>query len=358
MSGADWNVLNTVNIILGPSPPSRVSFTIPLLLVDKLTNTLGGTRVVTFTSASDVSTALAATTISATTAAWLNAGFSQIPAPSKIKVAFHDTAAVETLAAALAAIEALDTDWYGTAIYSRLAADIVTWAALIEARKKIFVAQSADSSWLDSGVPAGLSAIAAYERTAVIYHDLATAAADLCWLVSRLVWDPDFQSAGWEGQVRGVAALTTALTNAQRDFVSGNDCNVGLPFSSAGVYVSPGVNQNGRALYEIVSGDWLAARLSEDFAFAKLTHTSRGEKWIVDGTGQVEGLGIINGRLQQGEDVKHFPRGQTRATAEAITTADILARRLRFKAEAQIAGDARVFVINAYLQPDPLQQVV
>lgn len=351
---ADWSNLITVAIFFGPSPPPRLSFTIPLLLVDKATNTLGGVRVVSYTSASEVAAALVATQISATTAAWLTDAFSQIPTPAKVKVAFHDTAAVETLTAALAAIEALDTDWYGTAIYSRVNADIVTWAALIEARKKIFVAQSGDSSWLDSGVPAGLSAIAGYDRTAVIYHATATEAADLTWLVSRLVHDPDKRSAGWEGQVRGVAS-TAALTTAQRDFIVGNDANVGLPFSSADVYVSPGVMQSGRAIYELVTADWFSARVAEDFAFAKLAHTNRGEKWIVDPTGQVEGLGILNGRLQQGEDVGHFPKGQTRATAETITDQDIQDQKLRFKAEAQIAADARLFDIDVFLQSDPLQ---
>lgn len=350
----DWSNLNTINIIFAPSPPSRLSFTTPLLVVDKATNTLGA-RVVSFASAATAAAALTGGTISATTAAWLTAAFSQIPTPRSIKVAFHDTAATETLSACLAAIEALDTNWYGTAIYSRVAADIAAWGVLIEARKKIFVAQSGDASWLDAGIPAGLSAIAAYERTAVVYHDAATAAADLCWLVSRLVWDPDEKSAGWEGQVRGVAALTTGITLAQRDFIEANDANVGLPFSSADVYVSPGTVMSGRAIYEIVSGDWLAARLSEDFANAKLTLTSRGEKWIVDATGQVRGLGIIAGRLSQGERVSHFPVGQTRATAEDITDQDELDRKLRFKAEAQIAGDARLFDVNVYLQPSPLQ---
>lgn len=355
MAGADWSSLNQINIIFSPSPPARLSFTIPLLLVDKATNTLGGSRIVTFGSAIEVAAALVAATISSTTAAWLTAAFSQVPTPARIKVANHDTAGSETLAAALAAIEALDTNWYGTAIYSRANADIAAWALLIEARKKLFIAQSGDSSWLDSGVPAGLSAIAAYERTGVIVHDTATTAADLNWLASRLVFDPDVQSAGWEGQVRGVAALGTGLTTAQRDFVVGNDANVGLPFSSATVYVSPGIVQSGRAIYEIVTADWLAARLSEDFAYAKLAHTAKGEKWIVDGTGQVEGLGLINARLQQGERIGHFVQGQTRATAEPITTQDILDGKLRFKIEAQIARDARQFVVNAYLQPDALK---
>lgn len=354
MSGADWSSLITVNVLFSTLPPSRQGFSTPLMLVDKATNTLGA-RVVSLTSAADVAAALLAGTISATTAGWLNAAFSQIPTPSKIKLAFHDTAATETLATALAAIEALDTDWYGTAIYSRVSADIVTWATLIEARKKIYVAQSADTSWLDAGVPAGLSAITAFERTAVIFHDTATVAADLAWLAARLVFDPDNQSAPWEGQLRGIASYATALTTAQRDFAAGNDCNVGLPFSSATFYVSPGINQNSRSIYEIETADWLAARISEDVALLRLQHTDRGEKILVDATGQTKVLALLSGRLQQGEGAGHFPKGQTRATAVAISSGDIAAKRLQFKIEAQIGADARVFLFNVYLQASALQ---
>jgi hypothetical protein len=358
MAGADWNSTITVDVVFGPSPPSRLSFTTPLIVVDQATNTLGGDRVVEVTSPSDVSAALLAGTISAATAAALTAGFAQQPTPASIKVARHDTAGSETIAALMAAIEAVDTDWYGSAIYSRVAADVLAWAALIEARKKIFVTQSGDADWLTSGVPAGLSALAAYERTAVIYHDTNTVPADFCWLVSRLVFDPDVRSAPWDGEVRSVAALATPITAAQRNFAEGNDANIGLPFSSADFFVSPGVNQAGRPLYEIVSADWLAARVAEDAAYLKLSHTARGEKIIVDASGQAKMLAILAGRLQEGEDKGHFAKGQTRATAYPITSADLTAQRLRFKGEAQIGVDARIFAFDVYLQTDPLQTVV
>ena len=351
---ADWSNTVVVNVIFSTLPPTRQGFGTTLFLVDKATNTLGA-RVVTFTSSADVAAALLAGTISAVVAAQLNAAFSQIPTPQRIKVAFHDTGAAETLAAALAAIEALDQDWYGTAIYSRVAADIVTWAGLIEVRKRFFVAQSADTSWLDAGVPAGFSTIVTNERTAVIFHDTAAQAADLAWLASRLVFDPDARSAPWEGQVRGITSYATALTAAQRDFVAANHANAGLPFSSATFYVSPGVNLNNRSIYEIVTADWLAARISEDIALLKLQHTDRGEKILVDPTGQAKVQAILVSRLQQGEDGGHFPKGQTRSTMPAITSGDIAAKRIQAKIEAQIGADARNFLFNVYLQATALQ---
>lgn len=352
----DHNSTITVNVTLAPSPPDRQGFSTVLLLVDEQPgNGLNGDRVVTYTDVDGATTDEAAGYITAATLQAVTDFFAQIPKPASIKVGRVDTVGAETYADGLSAVRAVDDDFYGIAIDKRSATEILSVSGAVETLEKLFVCQSADSDWLTTGFPAALSALEGRERTALIYHDTATEWADLCWLGSRLVYDPDNQSAGWSGQVREVADLATALTATQKAFLDGNDGNVGLAFSSADFYVSPGVNCNGRPIYEIVSADWFRARIREDFALEKLTLDSRGEKWVVDATGQGRGLAILNARLIQGEEVQHFVRGQTRATAEDITTADETARRLRFTAEAQIAGDAITFVINAYLQQTALQ---
>jgi hypothetical protein len=354
---ADWGSTITVNIFLSPSPPSRAGFGVMLYLVDEDDgNDLGGERFVSYADITEATAGEAAGDISAATLAAVTALFSQIPRPSGVKVARVDTGAAETYVQALAAVEALTDDWYGVAIYDRTDAIISAMAAAVETRDKLFFGQTDSADLLTSGLPAGLSTLADLERTALVYHDEDDEPADLAWAASRLVFDPDERSAGWEGQVRGVAALTTGLTSAQRGFVETNGANAGLPFSSANVYMSPGQNMAGRGIYEILSADWFKARVSEDVAFLKLSYTARGEKLQVSATGQAAILGILNGRLQQGMDAGHFLRGQTRATAETITADDLQARRLRFKVEAQIAQDARLFVFNVFLQNDPLQE--
>lgn len=359
MAGANWLSTIAITIVLGTSPPSRQGFGTALFLVDQdAGNSLNGARTMSFASYTEAQAANTAGYISASTLEAVRVAFSQQPAPAKVKVGYHDTGAAETIAAALAAIRTFDDDWYGLAIYSRSDADIVAAANAIEAitdSPKVFVYQSDDASFLDAGMPAGLTTLTGKERSFGIYHSSDAAYNDLAHLVARLVWDPDSKSAPWEGQVREVAAVS-ALTSSQRDAIATNKANVALLFSSAAAYVSPGQNMNGRAFYEIVSGDWLKARIREDIAYEKLKHTDRGEKIIVDGTGQAKILAILNTRLQQGEDVGHFVRGQTRATGETITVADGLARRLRFKVEAQVAADARLFDITIYLQQTPLAE--
>lgn len=355
---ADHSNTISVTIVLAPSPPSRAGFGTVLLIVDEAEGTgndLNGERVVSYANITEAQAAATAGYISAATLARLTVAFSQRPVPSAVKVGRIDTGGGETYSTGFTAIKAADPDFYGIVLDSRTDANILLVSADVETDdNRILVAQSDDADWLTSGLPAGLSALDARERTAVVFHDEDTEYADIAWAVSRLVWDPDVQSAQWEGQIRGVAALTSGLTAAQRDFVVANNANVGLPFSSAAVYVSPGNNCNGRGLYEIVTSDWFRARVSEDTADLKLGYTARGEKLTVNALGQTAILGILNGRLQQGIDAQHFNPGQVRATALDISAADIAARRLRFTVEAQIAQDARLFDFTVYMQQDPV----
>jgi hypothetical protein len=358
MAAANWLSTITIAVILSASPPSRRGFGTALFLVDRATNTLNGARTMSFASYTEAQAANTAAYISAATLEALRVAFSQQPAPAVVKVGYHDTAAPETIPTALAAIRTFDDDWYGLAIYSRADADIVSAANTIEAitdSPKVFVGQSDDASLLDAGMPAGLTTLTGKERTALLYHPSDAQYADLAWLASRLVFDPDSKSAPWEGELKEVSG-NAALTSSQAAAIGTNKVNATGTLSSAISYVSPGQNMNGRAFYEIVSGDWLKTRIAEDIAELKLQHTSRGEKIIIDSTGQAKVLGILATRLQQGEDVGHFDRGQTRATGFPITTADVTARRLRFKIEAKVAADARLFDITIYLQQTPLAE--
>lgn len=354
MAGATHENTITSTLFLSPLPPARAGFGTVMLVVDKATNTLNGARTMTFNAVTEADSAEAAGYISATTLAFLTAAFTQSPAPATVKVGNQDTGATETLTAAITAIRAADDDWYCLCIYSRADALILLASAAIETTKKIFVAQSDDATWLTSGLPSGLTALAELERTAVVYHDDDTEPADIAWACSRMVFDPDFKSAGWEGQIRGVSALTTALTTAQRDLLIANNANVALPFSTADQYMSPGNNCNGRGIYEIISADWYEARCREDIAALKLARTAIGEKTPVTPLGQALISGVLENYAQQGESIGHFVKGQTRVTAFDITTADTAAERLRFKVEAQIAKDARLFDFTVYLSADAL----
>jgi hypothetical protein len=360
---ATWLSLINIDVFLSASPPSRASFGIPLYLVDQADgNSLNGARVVSFDGISDAVLANANGYISSATLTALTAAFSQIPSPNRIKVARRDTAANETIAATLLAIRAVDDDWYGIAQDSRDSTDIVALSTAIESlaggsdgARKLYIAQSSDASLLDASLPAGLAALANRERTAGIYHNSDTVPADLAWLASRLVFDPDTQSAGWQGRVRGITPYN-AMTSAQRDLATGNKFNVGLSLSVAPFFVAPGQNMAGRGIHEIISADWYYARTQEDLAFLLVSHADRGEKLTVDPTGQVKVAAVLNTWLLIGsdEDSKHFGQNQTRVVIIPLTSADIQADRMRFKVEAQVLGELRSVNVSVYMTKEPL----
>lgn len=346
---------NTIvtNIFMAASPPTRAGFGL-LHIVDQDTNSLNGSRLTSYSSATEVSAARTAGYISATTEAFLLAAFSQSPPMAKIYVGYRDVSLAETWSTALAAIEAVnDKDWWGITSYSRVDADIVSLAGLAEARKKFYFFQSDDASILDAGLPAGISALAANERTAGFYHSADAQPGELAWAASRLIFNPDTISAAWTGPVAGVNAISS-VTSSQRDGAIANNVNIPLPFSSAPFYVSPGVNMKGRPIGQILTGDWFAARVAEDTAYLKLSADMRGQKILTDVTGQTMVRGVLDKWLTIGKDAKHWPEGQYRSVPLPITDADVLAERLRFNVEAQVAGSARNFEFNIFLQTTPL----
>lgn len=348
----------TINITLDPAPTQEAGFGTVLLIVPLATNSLDGDRVRTYTSVDGADADLAAAYISASTYDAIVAALSQSPAPAEFKVGYVDLLAgtPETYATALAACKLSDPDFYGVCIAARTAAEILAVANVVEADDKVFVFQSADSSWLDASVPAALSAIDGYENTAGIYHDDATEWADVAWLTSWLVFDPDTISAPADRGVAAVAAYTTAPTDTQKGHLDDNHMNHGLPYGGATFFVDAGVNMAGRPLYEILTAHWFQARLESAVAAEKVAHSARGEKITLDIVGQTKILSLLQKQLAIGVSAGHFIAEQTDAWAEDLTSADLDAQRMRLGAEAQIAVSARKFVFNVNFGRDPISE--
>jgi hypothetical protein len=347
----------TVNVFLDPSPAPEAGFGIVLLLVPKATNSLNSERVATYTSYDDAVTDNTAGHISAGSLAAVEAAFAQRPKPSSFKLGNVDLVGGETYATGLAAVIAVDDDFYGVCLSPRTDAEIVLVSAYVEAssKKMLCAFQSDDASWLTAGIPAGLSAIEDNEQTIANYHDDDTAWMDVATLVNRLRFDPDDQSAPWHGYAaRGVADYAAVPSAAERLLVIANNCNLGLPYGGQDFVIDPGVNMTGRAIDEILSADWFSTRLQERTAALVVEHGERGEKIVIDKTGQKKVLAVIEGLLAAGVSAGHFVVGQTEAIAETITSADRDARTMRFTVRAQLAVSARLFTFNCYFSRDPI----
>lgn len=346
----------SISITLSSLPAARQGFGNVLLLVDQATNTLNGVRMATYRTVTEATAAQTAGYISAATLSIITVMLAQRgggQSPARVKVGRVNTAGSESWAAAYLACIAHDSDFYGVVLGVHTDTEILAVAAQVETTGEHIVGvQSADADWLTSGLPEDLEALAAYERTVIYYHDTATAYLAAGHMISRLMFDPDVQSAGWQGQVRGVAALATALTDAQKANARENFANLGLPFGTATMFVDPGWSATGRPVYEVVSADWLRARVREDLAALVIAHADRGEKIVLDASGQAKILAVIQARLEQGERVGHFIAGQTSVVAESISAADITNQRLRFTGRGQRATDARLIDFDFEISTD------
>ena len=347
-----------INVVLAPSPVQAAGFGNVVLLVDQDDgNSLNGARIVTYTGTSAAIADNTAGFISAATLAAVTVAFIQ-PKTEKFKVARVDTVGAETLTTAFAATLLVDSDVFGVAAYSRVAADIVAFATSIEAFDFfIYGAQSADADWKTTGYPAALSTLQNKEQTGTVYHDTDAEWMDVAWLVNRLaVADPDRQSAPWHGEVKGVAQYAVAPTQGEKDFLDGNQANNGLqlPSGRGNFFIDPGRNHADRPMEQIVTKAWLAARIRERFADLVLATTAAGTKIVLDQTGQALGLNLILAQLMIGEETQHFVPGQTSAVALDITIPDISAQRLQFTAKGQFAVSGRKFTVTINLSSTPI----
>ena len=158
---ADHSPNVTINVTLAATPVQEAGFGIVLLLVPLASNSLNGVRVVEYTSVDAAQTARTAGYISAATLLAVTAIFAQRPKPASVKVGYVDLVSLETYATGLTACIAYDSNFYGVCCTPRTDAEIVLVSNAVEAASKrmFFYFQSDDSSWLNSGVPSGLSTI-------------------------------------------------------------------------------------------------------------------------------------------------------------------------------------------------------
>jgi len=343
----------TVTVNLDPAPATQQGFSNILLLVDEASNPLAS-RVTTFTSYPEAVTAQAAGAISSGTLSLLQTMFSQAPRLARVKVGKVDTAGGETWAQGYAACIAADADVYGVCMATRTAADVVAVSNAIEAEdlRRLF-AQSSDADWLTAGVPAAYSAIVDNERTALFFHDTGGEFLAEGYAAAYLVWDPDAQSATSALQVRGIAAPSTAITQAQAALAVANHINVPGSLGVVSTFIEDGEAVTGRRLYELTSADWLRVRAQEDLANLRVERSAFGLKLPASLEGAELVLARMRRRGQQGVAVGHFDAFEARLT-DTVTDADRAADRLRVTAVAQIRGDAINFDINLNLSRDPI----
>lgn len=165
----------------------------------------------------------------------------------------------------LAAILVADSDWYGLALDSNGAAEIVAAAAWAETAKKLFFAQTSDPGHLSTG-----------SVTVVGYtiKNLGYLYTDLVWR-GKIATDDSWAAAAWIGhefpKSPGTSTFahktlagqyTDSLTDSQRQAIEGYNANHYTLMADAGITWSG----------KVASGEWIDVVRSLDYARVELQY--------------------------------------------------------------------------------------
>jgi hypothetical protein len=178
------------------------------------------------------------------------------------------------IAADIAAVQAVNDDWYSIHLTTLSKAVIKAAAAYIETQIKLMVTSSADDAIYDSGSSTDVAAelqTAGYARTALLYHPKAL---------------EQFPGAGWAGvglpkdpgsitwKFKTIAGVDyTVLTADEESAIKNKDCNSYVRISGISM-TQEGVTSSGEFI-DIVRGlDFMRARLQE-YIFARLANLDK-----------------------------------------------------------------------------------
>ncbi len=177
---------------------------------------------------------------------------------------FRDSTADPGIATDLAAIINVDDDWYCLVLDSNSEAEINAAAADIETRRKIFVANSADSLIKDSVTTTDVASDLEgndYARTALLFSEeegnLSYAGA--AWAGKMLPTDPG--KATWA--FKSLAGITADdLTSSETSAIDGKTANHYTTIGGVNI-TRKGYSASGEFIDVTIFVDWLTARIEE-----------------------------------------------------------------------------------------------
>jgi len=200
--------------------------------------------------------------------------FSQAePRPSRILLGRKGGA--ETYVEAIQAIRAVNDDWYGVAIESRDAANILPTAAYINAVNKVFLAATADADVPDAGETGDVASTLLdlnRDRTLLFYHSQAATLYPEVALAGRMLpLDPGSATWAWK-TLSGIPSDN--LSAPQRSALEAKRATYYTNVAGNNVTFEGATSQLGVFLDIIRGSDWLKVRMAEDIV-AKLASTNK-----------------------------------------------------------------------------------
>lgn len=331
-----------------------------LLITALATNSLNGSRVVSYSSYADMQTANTAGYISAGTLAAGAAFFGQTPHGSVLKVANWDLVGLETAAACITAIQVVDNDWYYVLTDQRGDTNLLAMATAIntlgndpQAGMKFFIGQSA-SAFNTNTYPVALTTLQTMTRAAIVYHATTSIWNDVAWAAKLSGFDQDSKSPGWMWVSLDGITLPV-LTPTTLGYIKTNNANALAPAGTfTGGVMGQGYGTDGTPIKSRVTADVLTKTLLSRISNMLVNCANQGQPIAVNARGQAAILAVIAATFSDMANAGHFEAGQIALIAEAISAADRTARRLRFTDTAQLIEQLVTTSVANYLTPSPV----
>lgn len=280
--------------------PSGVQGIGPMIYLDP-SSSLDGDRVRTYTSVAGAAADNAAGFLSSDALDAVTIALGQSPRPASVLVGRKaggedwDDAAIACAAVA---------SFTFVCMSSRTIADAMTLATWADATiDKIVIFQNGDSSWLNSGVPAGFTA---HPSLAVVYHPTSTEHAAEAYAAILSAVDADVVApAGW-GTITGID--TYDLTSSQATALAGNFANGLLPLRDNGSdrNIHHGYVSTGERVSAVITRAWTGIKIEAAVAALFSTYYSSGRRLPLDARGEAAITSILSAIGAQGLAAGHY----------------------------------------------------
>lgn len=255
----------------------------------------------------------------------------------------------ETYGEALVAVEQENNEWYCVTCESHLDADILEIAALVEARKKIYMTatQSPDAILAPTTDIIGQLQALGYFRTGIVYLPTADLEFPECaWVGSQLPRTPG--SNDWD--FKTASGITVSLlTDTDRANLRAKNGNMYTRVGGVSIF-QDGDMVNGSYIDEQILVDWIVARMQEAIYFRlvnnlKIPYTRAGFTIIENEMRGVLAQGVANGGLANN------PAPVVRSPDPLAIPVTQRVQRIAgdFEFEARFAGAVRVVIIQGVL---------
>jgi hypothetical protein len=272
----------------------------------------------------------------------LNVAFAQTIQPNLIKVGKTDYG---DIADSMSNILSSDSGWFGFVTTSRIFTNIQDFASWAETNKKIFIAQSSEATFtLNTYSPSGINPSdqfrdANYSYTALIWYEDDNEFADIAIASNRLSVDPDLQVTTW-ANMTPVLISASVLSSTELANIRSYNANTILPFYTSVTFMN-GTMVNGKYIDEIVTKEWVAARIKESCANLLLNISNQGRRYPFNEQGFAPFKAAVLQVLTNGENIGHFEPGTKVVTVPKraeLTPEEISARTLNISFRTQPSG--------------------